>query len=417
MKIKTLARYGFFHLLSANFLTQFLGFGTVLLIVKFLTPQEFGEIKIIQSYMGAFLLMATLGLNSGILKYCSEERDKLEKLKILHFSLKKIIYTSVVTFVLLIVFVLLNQSYHSLNAAFWFFIYALSLPFAAVTLICIAYLQALNEIRSMAKVQCIIKLQSMVVIVLLTWIFGFGGFIIGTVLAYMIATIPIMKQIDIRKVVLGKAYNPSGFMKFSFSSFGANFISYIGNFADLFILDKFSSDRADIGYYALAGLFIMAAMQVNGTVQSIVTPYFSKNSSNKTWIVEQIKKNQLKMIFISFGISVCVYLVAYLLVNCFYDVEYKKMLDYLSIFLIKYLIYSSYCILGAAILALGFAKYNFITVLITTPIALYLSYYFLINYGTIGVAYSQIFTTGLILFISLFWIFKILKKYKEKDEG
>ncbi len=74
--LKWLYSKGFFHLLSVNFLAQFLGFGTVLIFPKLLTAVEIGQLRILQTYTGLFAVLAGFGLSTSLLKYCAEDRAK-----------------------------------------------------------------------------------------------------------------------------------------------------------------------------------------------------------------------------------------------------------------------------------------------------------------------------------------------------
>lgn len=65
---------GFSHHLSANVIIVFLAFGSQLLVAKFLTPSELGQIKAIQSFIGVCPILAGFGFNTAVLKLCSEKR-------------------------------------------------------------------------------------------------------------------------------------------------------------------------------------------------------------------------------------------------------------------------------------------------------------------------------------------------------
>ena len=70
---------GFFHLLSANVLMGFFAFGSQLLVAKFLTPLELGQIKTMQAILGVATIAAGFGFNTAVLKLCSEARPSNEK--------------------------------------------------------------------------------------------------------------------------------------------------------------------------------------------------------------------------------------------------------------------------------------------------------------------------------------------------
>jgi len=402
-----LHKKGFFDLLSVNFLTQFLGFGTLLLVAKFLTPTEFGQIKILQSYAAVLILLAGFGLNTAVLKFCAENRVVEEKESILKLAMLRTIVASFLVLILLSGLVFTNIITSSREQSSWLLIYAIGIPFAALTALLMVYLQALKKIKQMARAQAIIKLQSIVVIVVCTWVWGFKGFIFATIIAYIIGLIPLLKQVGFGfiKTHLNRTI-PNNFMHIAIFSLLANGINMIGQYADMFILDHFALNREAIGYYSLATIFILGATQVTGTVQAIATPYFSERGHDETWFRKKLFHTQTRMAALSVVVAIGVYVMAWLMLQLFYDDNYIVTLSYLSVLLLKYIIYSSCAIIGVSLVGLGLMKYNFIAVAISTPVGVMLSYLLLQRYGTIGVAWAQVFAS-VVTFILVLLISRI----------
>jgi len=175
----------------------------------------------------------------------------------------------------------------------------------------------------------------------------------------------------------------------------------IGQYGDIYILDHFAKDRVEIGYYSLATIFFSGASQVTSTVQSIATPYFSERAHKKDWFYNQLIRNQTRMIVLSFPVATIVYIAAFLLIEIFYGSAYQTSLTYLAIMLIKYVIWSSFAIIGIALIGLGMVHYNFVAVTITTPLGLIMSYIMLQHYGVSGVAWAQVGTSIITLIIML----------------
>ena len=67
--ITFLNKKGFFHLLTVNLFSQLLSFITLLVVAKLLTPTEYGDLKIIQTYVNIFIVVATFGFGSSVLKF------------------------------------------------------------------------------------------------------------------------------------------------------------------------------------------------------------------------------------------------------------------------------------------------------------------------------------------------------------
>ena len=126
--LANVAYKGFFHLLSANFIIGFLGFGSQLLVAKFLTPTELGEVRIIQSYVAVAAIIAGFGFNTAVLKLCSESRSLEEKS---YIFARNIYYTiPFMAGTLCLVFILARHGLLSADPVVnrWMEVYMLAIP-------------------------------------------------------------------------------------------------------------------------------------------------------------------------------------------------------------------------------------------------------------------------------------------------
>lgn len=407
---------GFFHLLSVNFLVQFLGFGTSLLVTKFISPQELGDIKVIQSYAAAFTVLAGFGLNSAILKYCSEDRSMQERESILRSSLFLSLATAATSWILIGALALSGILTSSPYLAKWLLIYSAMIPFSIITDILIAYMQALKRIKPLARAQGWIKLQSFILIVASTWLFGFTGFIFATIAAYCLGLVPILRQVSLDFLKNRHQLLPKGFLGIAFFSVMANFLGTVKQSTDLYILDHLSQNRVEIGYYSLATLFILAATQVISTVQLISTPYFSERAKDKAWFIKKLLRTQVQTTALSICISLSVYILTWGLIQYFYGEAYSSTLTYLAILLVKYVIGASCALAGVALFSLSLVHYNLVASLIATVFGLWLSVVLLQRFDITGVAWAQV-GAGLIQFVAswLLVIYAFLKKPIQPD--
>lgn len=415
---RDLLNKGFFDLLSVNLLTQVLGFGSLLLVARFLTPSEFGQVKIIQSYASIFILLAGFGFNTAVLKFCSEKCTLDMKGSILKNATINTLLATLLAMALLFCLVFTGTITSSYEIGIWLLVYSVGIPFAALTSLFTTYLQALKKIKSMARAQALVRVQSVVLVVFCTWFWGFQGFILSTIVAYIIGLHPILRQVGLGFFKSqAEQKMPSRYMHVASFSFMANILSVIGASTDIFILDHFSTNRSIIGYYSLATIFVLGAMQVTGTVQAIATPYFSERSFDEAWIRKKIFETQFKMAALSIVIALFVYFLASLVVNYFYGESYEIMLGFLSILLLKYVVYSSCAVIGVALVGLGLMKYNFIVVLISAPIGFLISYVLFQQYGVFGVAWAQVWNSiFLFLLVIIFSRIALRAHYKNLDE-
>ncbi len=415
--IQYLKGKGLFDLLFVNLLTQFLSFGSLLLVAKFLSPSEYGEIKIIQSYTGFFIILAGFGFNTAVLKICSENREEKEKDGVLRFVISRTFFSTTVTLIFIWILSRLGLIATSAHLEKWLVIYSFSIPFQVLTGILIVFLQAKKRIKEMARVQAIIKIQSILIIIGCTWIWGFTGFILSSIFAFALGLYPLTKLTGLSFLQKNPIQIQTTIYNYAFYSFLANGVNQLWQLNDIFILDHFSSNRISIGYYSLALVFIAASSQLTGTVQAIATPFFSEHSTDKNWISTKLKQNQIKLGLLSAAVAVGIYLFAIILFPVFYGPEYMETIKYLSILLLKYVIWSSCALIGAALVGLGLMKYNFAMMVVVTPLGFFLSYTFLQRFGIVGVAWAQVISASAMFVISLLFTMLAFKKHFHKTDN
>ena len=257
---------GFFHLLSANFIIGFLGFGSQLLVAKFLTPVELGQIKTMQSFMSVATIFAGFGFNTAVLKLCSEKRTLEERA----FIFKQCLYYSIIPIILvLLIFLFLAKAgLLSPDAAInqWLPVFMLSIPAATIAALIMTYLQALKKIQLMATTQVIIRIFGFVVLIALTYFYGLAGFIISSILIGYVALFPLFRLVknDLKSNAKVVDVLPQSFY-YAKWSVAANAVSTIGAYMDIFMLNYLIKDREGFGYYSLATIFILGLNYITST--------------------------------------------------------------------------------------------------------------------------------------------------------
>lgn len=381
---------GFLHLFSANCLTQLLGFGSLIIVTKLLTPSEVGALRIIQSYVSVCSTFAAFGLPSAIIKYCAEIRDDGLRAYILKHSLQTSLIVSLViagTVSLVANYGLISPDALVICWMPWYVL--LILPSAAFS-ICLTYLQAIRQFKRMAKVQATLKLLSVVVVILLTWHDGIGGYI-GAVVGMMIVSCFIaMRQVGVNFWRQTRQQIPIGFHFLARVSIFASVVGTLGSYADVFFLDHFVTDREMVGYYALATIFLMIGTQFTGTVQSFLTPYFAEKSYDGRWLWHEMMRYQRYLSLAMLAICPLIYLVVTGLVSFYYGNSYAPVLTFMVVMLLQLWLHTTYSIVGCTLLSINKVHYNLVVVLFYLMIKCILSYMMVIAYGVMGLVYAQV---------------------------
>ena len=402
--ISFLNEKGFFHLLTVNLFSQALSFITLMLVAKLLSAAEYGDLKVLQTYVNIFVVIATFGFNSSALKLCSENRSEAERAAIFQNALKRVGITTTLTLAGGILLSSLGWITSSAFLSKWLIVYLTIVPLDVFTALLTVYLQAQKRFRKMAQAQAIFRVQSIPLILLGTWRWGFSGFIIASILSHAIGLWPFLRYSGLEIFKKFHITIPSELMGYAIFSFLAQILSQVVTNGDILILDHFSNDRENIGFYSLALLFILAGTLVTQTVRSITTPYFSEHSSDPGWVRTQLRRNQLRMIFFSVTIAVGVYFGSRLVIPLFYGPTYRETITYLGILLVGFTFQGTYAILSSAITGLGKMKYTFIIAALSAPVELGLTYFSLQRFGFIGVAWSQVITALFALVLNILFV-------------
>lgn len=383
---------GFFHLLSTNFLIQFLGFGSTLAVAKMVSPEELGVIKLLQSYTGVFAVVAGFGLSTALLKYCSEARNEEEKAGILSASMRRAMIASFLTVAAGAALALGGIITAGGKTGIWLAIYSLIVPFSVATNLLITYLQSQRRLHSLAKAQILIRIQSFLAVVFCTWFWGFTGFVIATLASYAVGLIPLARQVRISVFPVSAGRVPPGFARIAAFTLVAGLVSTAGQYADIFILDRFAADRRQLGYYALATVFIMAASQVINTIQQFLSPYFCQRNADISWFRRNVLKAQAFTSILSLALAGAVFALAWVMVRFVFGGEYTPTLSYLSVLLLRFVIWSGYAVTGGvAVFALGKVGLDFVRSLVSMVVGTACSFALLQRYGIIGAAWGQVY--------------------------
>jgi O-antigen/teichoic acid export membrane protein len=387
--VKSVNSKGFFHLLTANYFIGFLGLASQLIVVKFLSPIEMGQIKTLQSFIVVISIVAGFGFNTAVLKICSEHMDLVKKREI--FTKNLLLTIVSIAFVLALVYLLTTMKILSKDEAIneWLVVYLLVVPAAVLTGLFMTYLQALKQIKLMATVQSAIRLLGVVAIVVFTYYYGFSGFVWASVIVAYIGFVGIWFLIK-KEIRINISYSlQKRNYSYALWSFMGNLVSTGAMYLDIFVLNSISKDKELFGFYSITTIFLLGLNYITSTVQSVATPYFSQKSNNEKEFKRVLYKYLKILILVSIFAGVVSYFVVPFIVNIFYGNEYKSVGEFFQILVFKYIFWSGSALVGVAVLAIGKMKFNFFVVILTTIIAFFITYFLGLEYGAYGVAYGQ----------------------------
>ncbi len=389
--LRKIERFGSFHLLGTNFFINFLGFGSQLLIAKFISPIDLGRIKTMQSFVAVAVIAAGFGLNTAILKLCSEKRPLDEKKRILKDNLNITAAVSILTVTLIGLLSFLHWLSPDLAINEFMLAFMWIIPPTALTMGLICYLQALKKIKLMAKSQVLIRLFGVAFLVIATYYWKILGFIVATIIIRWVALVPLLWlariKWDFQTKLTPLTRLSLGYGKWSMASNGMNALR---KYLDLFILNYFLLNRSLLGDYGLAAILILALDQVTLTVQNIATPYFSEKSQDPLAFKQALSKYQRLLIATAFILTGGAVLIGPKFISFIYQDKYPLTGVFFQILTLRYFFGSCQALLGIALITLGRIKDNFIISCIALPVTIGFSIWFIRLWGPFGAAWAQV---------------------------
>lgn len=384
-------RKGFFHLFSVNVLVNILTFGSQLLVAWILNPIDIGRIKTIQSVLGIAVIIGGLGLNTAVLKLCSENRDYSIRWTIFERSFYYSLVGAIFTVAVIECFAFVGWGSPDTTTNRWLMVSALSLPAMVLTNLMMAYLQATKNIHRMSFVQLTIRTGGLIGIVMLTYGAGMGGYVWGSVVMSILGTAMLFKVVSsMRQRVDQKTRVLNVSIHFALWSFLANITYTATQYMDVILLNYSLESRAELGYYSLATIFVLGLTYFNATVQTIATPYFSEKSDNPAEFRRVLYKYQMIMTLLSVVIALLAGVLVPPLVIWAFGSAYESSIVYFRVLLVKYVAWSCYVLLGGAMIGLGKMKHNFVVDLITLIFSVFITSLFIRHYQLLGAAFAQV---------------------------
>jgi O-antigen/teichoic acid export membrane protein len=410
--IHDVGKKGFFHLLSANILIQATGFASQFFVAWILTPADIGTIKLLQSYANIASIAASFGFNSSVLKLCSESRSFPERKYLYSIAVRYTIASSFVTLILFIVASRLGIFSSDTSLFPYFTIYGFIVVALALNNLQSSYLQALKKIQLMSKIQASTKLVTIFLIIGMTFFLKLDGYFTAILIGSYIAIGVFFFRIRSLHSEYAAEIHANGFRLHWFYakySFLSNFVYQIYLAIDVILVNRLVTDKTNIGFYSFALMLIIPFEVLRGTVQQIVTPYFSQKADDRKEYSRVITKyNKLLLV-----LSICVATIAVTIVPPFIHFvfigKYDSSVGFYQILMIAWTIRCFYSIKSYAIWGLGKIDINFLIVLLTIVPSLLMIYYLIKIMGTTGAAIGVIGSELVLLVINEYFFRKYLK--------
>jgi len=419
---KDLYNLGFYHVLSVNMLLKLFGFASQLFVAWWLTTEEIGQFGIMQSFLMYVVLLGGLGFNTSTLKLCSEKRNFDEKILIHKKALQYSLFLSIASVIIFLILNYFGLLVQNIKMRFPFAIFLLSAIPMVLNGIDTSYLQALKEFKKLASINFYSRIFSLILIFILTYLYGLYGLIIANVLGNIVTNVLqyrsiliINKKSNTETIIQGNKVDVYKLhINYSLVSFFANIVYMASAYFDLLIINYLAKDiPSEIGRYAFVLLIVSFFLMISDSARQVLTPIFSENSDQyNSWI--GVYDKYKKILIISYTIIAIVgFLVIPFLVGVVYGNKFGNIELLLSILILSWLQNSMTAFLSSAIFGAGEIKVNLYNGIIILPVAIALKYFMILKLDIMGAAIS----TLIVSFISVcvYYIsFKIVARRRFK---
>jgi len=408
--VRSIQKKGFFHLLSANMLIQIVAFSSQLFVAGILAPEDMGRIKIIQTFLTVFSIIAGMGFSASTLKLCSENRSVEEQSTIFRSALLFTIISTVSTY--LIILILNYFSVFTSDKLIQWLIPLGLFPIITNSLfmVFVSYFQANKKIKLLSNLTVSNKLISIIAIVLLTYWFGITGYYVAFNLSFilvLVVCIIVIRHYISDGILLTRSFSLfSTHWQYAKPSMFANLFADLSAYIDIFLLIYFINDMHQIGLYSFALTLTIVLRIIPSTVQQITIPYFSALSKQKYEFI-LIFKRYNKILYLTVGATLIgVLLTIPFAVELIFKGKYDGSILYFILMSIGWSIRQLNQLQSAAIFGLGKVKYNVYSSLISllfNAVAFSIALYY---FGLIGAAFTSILSGFVIVLTSNYYLQK-----------
>jgi len=408
-------QWSFISLVTASFSHLLLR----IVLGKELGPSGLGLYTLVFTLYMFGMQFAAFGIGAALTKYIAQYHDDL--LKIREYVTSGVLGSMISGTVFGILLYLLSgiisiQFFHNPEMTDLLKITAFCFPFIAMQKVVIGTLNGMRKMKLYAVVNIVQNVSVMVVSIALVMIFDMGvrgaviGYVLPTVLIGVLSLTLIRGNLSIKMGILRTAL--SEISLFGFYVVLANSIGMINTQIDSLMIGHFMS-ATDVGYYAVAVLFMQAITLLPQAVQRVTNPSIARYYGKKDYgnIRNLIKGTMFKISLIT--ILIVSFLVAFgkILIEIIFTTEFLPAYIPLLILLIGYAIYAAFVSVGTCLASIGKIKIVFRISLMCAVLNTLLNIILIPRFGLVGAAsatsISLVFTT----LINMYFIGKYTSKF------
>lgn len=367
-----------------------------IIIVRMLTKAEYGLYTFAFNKIAIALIFSGLGIISGVMQYCSEDRDDDEKRSMYRFGFFYGISVNVVLSICLFLYGVFAPI--KLEGAAKYIQYLSAVPvFSFLYEYGNIYLRTQNRMTQYANSTNINTLAYLIASVALTFMMGLNGYVLGYYVSFAIALVYIVsissknsefhRYVSIRK-------EPSiykSLLKFSTICALTNSLSSLLNYIGVELVGFVVPDPEILASYKIGIGIPDNASFITLAIITALYPSFAKNQVDYQWLKQHTKKLLLGLATLNGFVAIAMFIGAKPIINILYGPDYMDAVPLLQIAAVGFLISSVFRIpFGNLLLAMRKVRFNLLVCVICGLINIVFNLLLIPRYGSLGAAYTSI---------------------------
>lgn len=398
--------------LSSSLFNKIILFINAVVVVRWISPSDYGAIAFAFAIVSFFLPIVGLGSYQGLLRFgallpSSKEKDQLSIYAFSRgFIYSLLVAVGIVTLSPFLTFKLPQAEsilmVFSLRYLGWFLLEDRK-----------SHYRAHNQNQTFAFIENIYSLCFILLSFGLTYLYKANGYVAAIVLAPFLAyLILILKGFHRRKFnwTLSSSFRFPHFWQFSILTAFSTTLTQLILVIDLFFLGYFFSDSSQLALYKVSSMIPFNLLFLPLVFMKADFTTLAKNHSNKQFL-KNYYFSFLKLFgFVGLTMLICSFTLGDYLMPLIFGQQYTDASLFKLLIVAVFFSMILRTPLGGLLTAIGKAKQNSIIALITLVIGIGLNLYLIPLYGAKGAAYATIFSFFLSGTLSLGYFLNYLKK-------
>ncbi|WP_082585521.1 oligosaccharide flippase family protein [Hydrogenophaga sp. Root209] len=347
---------------AANFVTNLLASGSVLVLAIFLQETDIAQVRLIQAYIIIGITIASLGFTTGVLKYCAASDKQIDNWALLN---KTIILTSYASLgyiaVVSVAIFTTTTNWDDPRLIVLLPLALISVPLGVVVELFRNFLYAKNQFATAASAQIFVRIWTFAITITLAYAYALSGYVAGTVISFLFGALRFAREVSFKFREAGTAPHtelPSGFLKFSAFAMLGNLFVIAGSYGDILLLDSLDIDRNILGAYALASALAGGIMVITTSIQTVISPDMIRSVASPDRLKKAFIRAQVRLAILSIGVAVCtIFFVAFVFPIIYVD-KYRLTPELFAGLCINYVLVSCGTLGGSVLIGYGKTSIN-----------------------------------------------------------